>query len=43
MNELHEQLSIYNYEKHAEDEKIDDLVRQLEKKLGPGSIKRGTK
>lgn len=41
MNELHEQLSIYNYEKHAEDEKIDSLVSKLEKKFGPGSIKRG--
>lgn len=41
MNELHEQLSIYNYEKHADDEKIDSLVSQLEKKFGPGSIKRG--
>ena len=41
INELHEQLSIYNYEKHADDEKIDSLVSQLEKKFGPGSIKRG--
>ena len=41
INELHEQLSIYNYEKHADDDKIDSLVSQLEKKFGPGSIKRG--
>ena len=41
MNEIHEQLSIYNYEKHAEDEKIDSLVKQIEQKFGPGSIKRG--
>ena len=41
MNELHEQLSIYNYEKHAEEDKIDSLVTQIEKKFGPGSIKRG--
>ena len=41
MNELHEQLSIYNYEKHADDVKIDSLVSQLEKKFGVGSIKRG--
>ena len=41
INELHEQLSIYNYEKHADEEKIDSLVSQLEKKFGPGSIKRG--
>jgi len=40
MNELHEQLSIYNFEKHAEEEKIDCLVVELEKKFGPGSIKR---
>ena len=41
MNELHEQLSIYNYEKHADDEKIDSLVSQLEEKFGTGAIKRG--
>ena len=40
MNELHEQLSIYNYEKHAKEEKVDNLVIELEKKFGPGSIKR---
>ncbi|MCZ2260137.1 DNA polymerase IV [Sporosarcina sp. G11-34] len=43
MNELHEQLSIYNYEKHAEDEKIDNLVTTIKNKFGPGSIKRGSK
>lgn len=41
LNELHEQLSIYTYEKHATTEKIDNLVSELEKKFGPGSIKRG--
>ena len=39
-NELHEQLSIYNFEKHAEEEKLDNLVSTLEKKFGPGSVKR---
>ena len=43
MNELHEQLSIYNFEKHADDEKLDNLVSKIEKKFGPGSIKRGSK
>ena len=43
MNELHEQLSIYNFEKHAKDEKMDGLVTKIEKKFGPGSIKRGNK
>lgn len=41
MGELYEQLSIYNYEKHANEEKINNLVTNLEKKFGPGSIKRG--
>lgn len=43
MNELHEQLSIYNYEQHADDEKINNLVLKLEEKFGPGSIKRGNR
>lgn len=42
MSELYEQLSIYNYEKHASVEKIDGLVSKIEKKFGPGSIKRGS-
>lgn len=42
INELHEQLSIYTFEKHAKDEQLDGLVTQLEQKFGPGSIKRGT-
>ena len=41
MNELYEQLSIYNFEKHAEAEKLDSLVKRIEQKFGPGSIKRG--
>ena len=41
MNEYHEQLSIYNYEKHASEVKIDGLVSKIEKKFGPGSIKKG--
>lgn len=40
MNELHEQLSIYTYEKHAKDEQIDGLVTQIDEKFGPGAIKR---
>jgi DNA polymerase-4 len=43
MNELHEQLSIYNFEKHAKEEKMDGLLAQLEKKFGPGSVKKGYK
>lgn len=42
-NELHEQLSIYNFEKHAKDETMDVLLSQLEQKFGPGTVKRGTK
>ncbi|MER2088356.1 MAG: DNA polymerase IV [Sporosarcina sp.] len=41
MNELHEQLSIYNFEKHAKEETMDALLSKLEKKFGPGSVKRG--
>ncbi len=40
-HELHEQLSIYNFEKHAKEEKVDSLLSQLERKFGPGSVKRG--
>ena len=40
MSELHEQLSIYTYEKHAKDEQIDGLVTQMDEKFGPGAIKR---
>ncbi|CAM3041231.1 DNA polymerase IV [Filibacter tadaridae] len=43
MNELHEQLSIYNFEKHAKEDKIDGLLTQLGQKFGEGSIKRGNK
>lgn len=43
MNELHEQLSIYNYEKHADEEKIDSLIVELEKKFGAGAVKKGNK
>ena len=43
MNELHEQLSIYNYEKHAKEETMDTLLSQLEQKFGPGTVKRGFK
>lgn len=42
MNELHEQLSIYNYQKHADDEEINSLVTNLEEKFGLGSITRGS-
>ena len=41
MHELHEQLSIYNFEKHAKEEQMDSLLSQLEQKFGPGSVKRG--
>ncbi len=41
MNELHEQLSIYNFEKHAKEDTLDSLLSQLEQKFGPGSVKRG--
>lgn len=41
MNELFEQLSMYNFEKYAKEEKMDRLVSELEKKFGPHSVKRG--
>lgn len=41
MHELHEQLSIYNFEKHAKEEQMDSLLSQLEQKFGPGTVKRG--
>ncbi|WP_318617583.1 DNA polymerase IV [Sporosarcina sp. YIM B06819] len=41
MQELHEQLSFYNFEKHAKEEKMDNLLSQLEQKFGPGSVRRG--
>ena len=41
MNELHEQLSIYNFEKHAKEESVNTLLSQMEQKFGPGSVKRG--
>jgi DNA polymerase-4 len=43
MDELHEQLSIYNFEKHAKEEKMDTLLSQLEQKFGPGTVTRGNK
>ncbi len=42
MSELHEQLSIYNYEKHVSEEKINGLVTQIEKKFGTGAIQKGS-
>ena len=42
MNELHEQLSIYNFEKHAKEESVNTLLSQMEQKFGPGSVKRGS-
>ncbi|MEK5038681.1 DNA polymerase IV [Sporosarcina sp. FSL K6-3457] len=41
MQDLHEQLSFDNFEKHAKEEKMDNLLAQLEQKFGPGSVKRG--
>lgn len=41
MNELHEQLSIYNFEKHAKEESMNHLLTQMEQKFGAGSVKRG--
>ncbi|KXH87514.1 DNA polymerase IV [Sporosarcina sp. HYO08] len=41
VNEIFEQLSIDNFEQHAKEEQLDNLVSQLEKKFGLGSVKRG--
>ncbi|MCG7336248.1 DNA polymerase IV [Sporosarcina sp. ACRSM] len=41
MNELNEQLSIYNFEKYAKEETVNDLLSQIERKFGPGAVKRG--
>lgn len=43
VQDLFEQLSIYDFEKHAAEEKIDGLISTLNKKLGTDMIKRGTK
>lgn len=43
VQELFEQLSIYDYEKHATEEKIDGLISTLNKKLGTDMIKRGNR
>ncbi len=41
VNELNEQLSIYNFEKYAKEEAVNDLLSQIEQKFGPGAVKRG--
>ncbi|AOV07789.1 DNA polymerase IV [Sporosarcina ureilytica] len=41
LNELYEQLSIYDYEKHAKDAQIEGLVSNLNEKFGQNAIKRG--
>lgn len=41
MEELHEQLSFDNYERHAKEVSMEDLVSQMNKKFGPGTIHKG--
>ncbi|MDW0111310.1 DNA polymerase IV [Sporosarcina aquimarina] len=41
MEELHEQLSFDNYERHAKEVSMEDLVTQMNKKFGPGTIHKG--
>ena len=41
ITELNEQLSFDNFEKHAKEAKMEELVTELEKKFGPHSVKRG--
>lgn len=43
MNELYEQLSIDNFERYANEAKMEELVKDLEGKFGPNSVKRGFK
>ncbi|BAQ11191.1 nucleotidyltransferase/DNA polymerase [Bacillus sp. OxB-1] len=43
IQELHEQLSIYNFEEHSKDVEMNELVARLEKKFGDGTVKRGTR
>ena len=43
VEQLFEQLSIDNFEKHAKDEKIDGLISTLNKELGTDMIKRGNR
>lgn len=43
VQELFKQLSIYNFEKHANEEKIDGIISTLNKKLGTDMIKRGNR
>lgn len=43
VQEIYEQLSIYNFEKHATENKIDGLLSTLNKKFGTDTIQRGTK
>lgn len=40
---LFEQLSMYTFEKHATEEKLDGLISTLNKKLGTDMIKRGNR
>ncbi len=43
VQEVYEQLSIYNFEKHASDNEMEGLVSTLNKKFGTDTIQRGTK
>ncbi|MFS0575118.1 DNA polymerase IV [Sporosarcina sp. 179-K 3D1 HS] len=43
IQELHEQLSIYNFEEHSKDVEMNELVARLEKKFGTGTVKRGNR
>lgn len=41
VQEVYEQLSIYNFEKHASEQEMEGLVTTLNKKFGSDTIKRG--
>lgn len=42
-SELTQQLSLFNFEQHIKDEPILELVDNIEKKFGKGTIKRGVR
>ena len=41
--EMTEQLSLFNFQQHAKDEPILDLMSKLEKKFGKSVLSKGTK
>lgn len=41
--EITEQLSLFNFQEHAKDEPILDLMSKLEKKFGKSVLSKGTK